>query len=82
LTSVTIAPGTAAPVESETVPVNPPVVDDCAHKQETPPLQNTIRKTRNAKASPFKFIVAVMCLCWPVSEEIIILNLEFELCPH
>ena len=33
---MTVAPGIAAPIESVTVPVNPPVVDDWAHKQETP----------------------------------------------
>jgi hypothetical protein len=82
LTSVTVALGTTAPVESVTVPVNPPVVDDWAHKQEIHPPINTIRKARNAKASPFKFVVALMCPCWPGSEEIILLVQEFELFPH
>jgi hypothetical protein len=59
---VTVTLGTGAPVESVTVPVKPPVVDDWAHKREAQPHITTTRKASNAKAIPFNFIVALKCL--------------------
>ena len=56
LVRVTVAPATTAPVESVTVPVNAPVVADCAHKEETPPPRTAIRRVRNmSNLSPFDF---------------------------
>src|SRR5713101_9354604 len=62
LASVTVALGTGERFESVTVHDKPPVVDDWAHKQEKHPLKTTIRKASSAKASPFNFMVALMCL--------------------
>ena len=44
LFSVTVTPGTTAPVGSTTVPRNAPVVEDCAHKQEEAPANPAIRR--------------------------------------
>jgi len=62
LIRVTVAPGTTAPVESVTVPLNAPVVADWAHKEETLPARTTIRRVRNVSdLSPFDFTGTLKC---------------------
>src|SRR5437588_4469442 len=64
LVSLTVAPGTTAPAASTTAPRKPPVVADCAHRQEEAAKKAAAKAPQKAKIARLRYRNDLSC--WPL----------------